>query len=419
MDVTIDTIGAQGDGIADTPDGRLYIPFAAPGDRLRVEPGARRGDGRVAQIREIVAPGPHRIAPVCRHFGTCGGCRYQHIAPAGIADIKREMLHAALARRGLPKLLVEEPVSVPPGTRRRVRLTYKRGKRDVLGFNRRESHAVEDIHECPVTLPEIASLLDPLHALCGALPALGKSADIQITRVDAGVDLLLAPNRPAEPGLADREELAAFANAHGLCRVSWWSAGDCEPIVVHKTPAVRFGKTTVHPPADAFLQPSVEGESAIVQAVLKALANVEPSRIADLYAGCGALTFPLASLAPVHAIEGDQRMVDALTAAAQANAETNAVTVQRRDLWRDGPAPDELNAFDAVVFDPPRTGARPVAQALAQSSVPAVIAVSCNPATLGRDLRILVDGGYTVERVTPIDQFPWSAHLEAVAVLRR
>jgi 23S rRNA (uracil1939-C5)-methyltransferase len=112
-------------------------------------------------------------------------------------------------------------------------------------------------------------------------------------------------------------------------------------------------------------------------------------------------------------------MVGALKAAAQANAEAHAVTAERRDLWRDGPTPDDLNAFDAVVFDPPRTGARPVAQALAQSSVPTVIAVSCNPATLGRDLRILVDGGYTVERITPIDQFPWSAHLEAVAVLRR
>jgi 23S rRNA (uracil1939-C5)-methyltransferase len=217
MEITVDTIGAQGDGIAETSGGRLYIPFAAPGDRLRVEPGARRGDGRAARIRAIIEPGPNRIEPVCRHFGTCGGCRYQHIAPDGIAAIKRDTLRAALARRGLDALCIEEPVSVPPGTRRRARLSYRRGKRDVFGFNRRESHAVEDIHECPVTLPEIANLLEPLRSLCSALPALGRSADLQITRVDAGIDLLLATNRRAEPGLPEREELAAFANTHGLC----------------------------------------------------------------------------------------------------------------------------------------------------------------------------------------------------------
>jgi 23S rRNA (uracil1939-C5)-methyltransferase len=415
MDVTVDTIGAQGDGIAHTPEGRLYIPFAAPGDRLRVAPGAPRGDGRAAEIEAILAPGPGRIEPSCRHFRDCGGCALQHLAPPAIADVKRDLLLAALARRGLREQPVDATVSVPPGTRRRVRFAFRRGMRGILGFNRRESRLVLNVTECPVVRPEIAALLGPLRALCHALPMLRDGADVQVTLLDSGLDLLIVPERSAEPDLAARERLAAFADTEDLCRLSWQSGEDAEPIVIRRTPAIRFADATVQPPAAAFLQPSVEGERAVVDAVLAAFREDRPARIADLYAGCGALTFPLATVAPVEAMEGDAAMVGALRAAAG----SRAITIAQRDLARDPPTSAEMQRFEAVVFDPPRTGARPVAEALAGSAVPTVVAVSCNPATLARDLRILVDGGYSVDRVLPIDQFPWSAHVEAVAVLRR
>lgn len=415
MDVTVEAIGAQGDGIANSPEGRLYIPFAAPGDRLRVEAGEPRGDGHAARIAEIIEPGVGRIKPVCRHFGDCGGCSFQHIAPDGIAEIKRNILTTALARRRLVSLLVDNTISVPPGTRRRVRLAFKRGMRGILGFNRRESRMVLNVMECPVVVPEIATLLAPLRELCHSLTALGKGADIQITLLDSGIDMLFLPEKASDPDLEARESLAAFAEAHDLCRLSWHNRHEHEPIAIRRTPSIRFGKVSVQPPPDAFLQPSAAGERAVVTAVLAGLAEAAPTRIADLYAGCGALTFPLAANASVQAIDGNGEMVSALRSAANgAN-----VIVDKRDLWRNPMAPDELSIFDAVVFDPPRAGAKPLAEALARSSVPTVIAVSCNPSTLGRDLRILVDGGYTVERVTPIDQFPWSAHVEAVAVLRR
>lgn len=415
MDVTVREIGAQGDGIAATPEGRLYIPFAAPGDRLRVQPGAPRGDGRAAEIEAILEPGPGRIAPACHHFGDCGGCALQHLAPGAIADAKHHLLRMALARRGFHDLLVEDTVSVPPGSRRRVRFAFRRGMRGILGFNRRESRMVLNLVECPVVRPEIAALIAPLRALCNSLPMLNDGTDVQVTLLDSGLDLLIVPGRAAEPDLPARERLAAFADANDLCRLSWERDGIAEPISVRRTPRIQFAGVAVQPPASAFLQPSAEGERAIVAAALAAFGEVRPARIADLYAGCGALTFPLAAVAPVLAVEGDAEMVAALRAAAKGRP----VEVAQRDLGRDPMTPHELQAFDAVVLDPPRTGARPAAEALAQSSVATVVAVSCNPATLARDLRILVDGGYGVERVTPIDQFPWSAHVEAVAVLRR
>jgi 23S rRNA (uracil1939-C5)-methyltransferase len=401
-DVHATDIGARGDGLAESPSGRLYIPYAAPGDHLRVRVGAPRGDGRTARIEAILEPAPTRQKPVCRHFGTCGGCALQHIQDNAVADIKRELLQRALARKGVGDAPIGPTVSVSPETRRRVRLTYRRGRHTVLGFNRRASRQVLDIVECPVVRPKIGAILEPLRALCTAVNALGSAGDLQITETETGLDLLLIPARAAEPDLAARESLAAFAGEQDLCRIAWQTGPDWEPIAERRPAIVSFAGVPVAIPPTAFLQPSrLEAEA--------------PSLIADLYAGCGALSFPAAAVAPVHAIEGDAEMTTALFKAA---AGTD-VAVSMRDLQRDPMPAVDLSQYGTVIFDPPRAGARPIAEALAGSDVPHVIAVSCNPATLARDLRILVDGGYRIEQVTPIDQFKWSAHVEAVAVLHR
>jgi 23S rRNA (uracil1939-C5)-methyltransferase len=414
-DVHATDIGARGDGLAESPSGRLYIPYAAPGDHLRVRVGAPRGDGRTARIEAILEPAPTRQKPVCRHFGTCGGCALQHIQDNAVADMKRELLQRALARKGVGDAPIGPTVSVSPETRRRVRLTYRRGRHTVLGFNRRASRQVLDIVECPVVRPKIGAILEPLRALCTAVNALGSAGDLQITETETGLDLLLIPARAAEPDLAARESLAAFAGEQDLCRIAWQTGPDWEPIAERRPAIVSFAGVPVAIPPTAFLQPSRDGEDAIVGIVTRALEAEAPSLIADLYAGCGALSFPAAAVAPVHAIEGDAEMTTALFKAA---AGTD-VAVSMRDLQRDPMPAVDLSQYGTVIFDPPRAGARPIAEALAGSDVPHVIAVSCNPATLARDLRILVDGGYRIEQVTPIDQFKWSAHVEAVAVLHR
>lgn len=420
VEVTVARLGAQGDGIAeDATLGRLYIPLAAPGDRLVVVPGATRGDGRVARIEAVLAPSPDRADPACRHFGTCGGCALQHVAAPAIAAGKRALLVDALARKGLEDVPVSETVSIPPGSRRRARLAVRRTKGSaILGFNERQGARVVDLGECPVLEPALAEMLPALRRLVADLKSLGAGGDLHIQSSETGADLLILPDKPADPGLAEREALAAFADAHGLARISWTPEPGAmpEPVAARDAPRIRFAGIAIEPPPGAFLQPSLAGERAITAAVAAAVGPAD--RVADLYAGCGSIGLSLAAAGKaVHAAEG---LSDHVTAFRKAGGAAGLrVSAEVRDLAAQPLTAVELQRFDAVVFDPPRAGAADQARALAESSVPRIAAVSCNPATLARDLSILVDGGYRVLAATPIDQFPWSGHLEAVALLAR
>lgn len=428
--VSVDRLGARGDGIAETEDGPLYIADAAVGDRLIVRPGPARGDGRGAEILEIVAPGPGRTEPVCGHAAVCGGCALQHLTGEAQADFKRAAVQAALSRKGLDPALTAPLISVPPGTRRRVRLAarrlgsdrleaHKAGGRVVLGFNERAGARLVDLAECPVSAPGIVALLAPLRDLLRKLPGFGAGGDIQITLSDTGPDLLFIPDGDGDPGLEERAALAAFAEARDIARIGWQRDGVAEPVAARRTPSVTLGATSharaVALPMGGFLQPSAEGAALLTDLVLDAV-PAEADPIADYYCGVGTFALPLAGRgAAVHAMEGEAGAVAALRRAAAGLR----LTVEQRDLARDPPTRAALDRFAAVVFDPPRAGAAALADRLAESAVPRIVAVSCNPATLARDLRRLSDGGYRLERVTPVDQFPWSAHVEAVAVLSR
>ena len=308
-----------------------------------------------------------------------------------------------------------DTVAIGPHTRRRTALVGAvRNRRAVVGFHRRRSDAAIDIETCLVLEP---ALVDLIGALRDALPRLlareGKIA-LDLLLSDTGIDLLIRAAR--EPTLEERQRLARFADDQDLARVSWRSDDHLEPVAWRRAAQVRFGSVSVGPPPGAFLQASKDGETAIVDAVIAGLNSVRTA--ADLFAGCGSLTFPIAEHARVHAVDADQDLIDALDAAARASDGVR-VTVERRDLYSRPLEPAELDRYDAVVFDPPRAGARAQVERLSASEVPLVIAVSCEPATFARDARILVDGGYVLERVTPIDQFLWSAAVELVAVFRR
>ena len=415
LDVTVRDLGARGDGLADHPSRNtpLYIPFAAPGDRLRVRTGRARGEGRAVEIETILVPGTGRTAPHCRHFTHCGGCALQHISPIETAEFKRRILVESLDRRGLRGDIVATTISVPPGTRRRVELAADGGRRPRLGLHHPRGRRIVDLEECPVATDAIAASIAPLRELLGSARPFPRRGDIRITETDSGLDLLLLPGRAPPPGARVRQHLAEFAETHDIARISWWRGDGGEPLIFLRQPVLQLTGATVALPEGYFLQPSREGAAILAEAACRGVGPAK--RIADLYAGCGALSFALARLGQVKAFEGDPHMVAAVKKAASGQP----VDAMERDFARAPLTAEELRPFDAVVFDPPRAGAQAQARALANSAVGRIVAISCNPATLARDLRHLVDGGYRVESVTPIDQFVWSAEIEAVAVLSR
>ena len=413
-------LGARGDGIAELAGRPVYVAGALPGELVEVALGAPRGDGVAARLGTILEPSPERRPPPCEHFGECGGCSLQHLADDAYGAWKHRQLAETLARAALLPAPLSPLVRIAAATRRRVDLVAERRRGRVrLGFHERGSHRLVDIAQCAILRPGLQALLAPLRAALDGVLTEGMSADLLATEGDAGIDLLVRAAR--SPTLAARQALAGFASANDIARIAWQEPGQTvEPVVLLRRPVVSLAGIPVEPPPGAFLQASAEGEAALARAALALLPS--RGRIADLHAGCGTFSFAIATAAPqvtVRAMEGDGAALDALLAAARRAGLADRIAGERRDLAANPPQPAELSRFAAVLFDPPRAGAREVATALARSAVPRIVAVSCNPTSFARDARILVDGGYRLGQVTPIDQFVWSPHLELVAEFSR
>jgi 23S rRNA (uracil1939-C5)-methyltransferase len=345
---------------------------------------------------------------LCRHFGTCGGCAYQDMAPSEYRAFKRAQVKDALSRHGVDAP-VEEVVEVPPATRRRATFKVLKGEGGVaLGFHAARSHDIVDMHECLVLTPRLFQLVRRLREMLDELLALREAAELHIADTDGGIDLSIRWLRRAnDTGL--NAALARSASQLKLARI----AANGETLVELAKPSMRFGKASVALPPDAFLQPTREGEAVLQKFVLEALSGAK--RVADLFAGCGTFALVLAERARVHAVEIEIPTLDALSAAARAASGLKPVTVERRNLFKHAISASDASSYDAVCLDPPRAGALAQAQALALSKVKRVAYVSCDADTFARDARILIGGGYRLERVLPVDQFLWSDHIELAA----
>ncbi len=420
IDLEITSLGARGDGIAVLNEQPVFVPHTLPGERVRARlaPRRRKTDGPLrARLTGVIQPSPDRIAPACAHFGTCGGCALQHFAPEPAARWKHGLVVEALARHGLPADTVRPLIAIAPGARRRADFSAIRRKDDVvLGFNARESHRIVDIDACPVLKPEITRLLPALRALMADHLPVTERAEIVVNATETGLDLLLVSD--AEIGPAGYQSLAGFAKTHDLARISRQRtrSGAPETIAQRRAPMVAFGGVPVALPPGAFLQASIEGEASLLACVIDIAG--EAKRIADLYCGCGAFTLPLAHTRAgqpkVQGFDGNEGAIAALCEAVKASRLSN-LSAERRDLERRPLAANELDKFDAVIFDPPRAGAKAQAKTLAQSRAPRIAAVSCHPGSFARDAAILIDGGYRLDWVQPVDQFPWTPHVELAA----
>lgn len=421
LELSVETLGAQGDGQVRLGENVVFLPQVLPGERVVALIGPGGGEGLRGEVLELLQASAERVEPPCPHFGPCGGCTLQHLSLDAYRRWKRSLLVEALQRRGFAEAesLVAPLVALPPGSRRRATLAVRRnGNRVLLGFHGRGSHRLEDIRSCLVLDPRLFAALQPLRqALAAVLPE-GKEQSLALTLTDGGLDLLLS--LPAEPDLRGREALAALAEAADLARLSIAVAGGTpQPLLERRPPRLSFGGVAVALPPGAFLQATPEGEAALVSAVLAAIPP-ESETVADLFSGVGTFAFPLAQRGHrVHAVEGEAAAITAFEQAARQAGLFGRVTAERRDLERRPVLAEELEGGHAALFDPPRAGAKAQSAELANSDLPLIVAVSCNSATFARDARTLTDGGYRLESAVPIDQFPWTGHLELVARFSR
>jgi 23S rRNA (uracil1939-C5)-methyltransferase len=408
--IVIKRLGQHGDGIADSSEGPIYIPAALPDEIVEVDTVPGHPDRR--RLVNVEQSSAQRIEPICPHFGICGGCAMQHLREDAYRSWKRDLVVTALSQAGIEAVVA--PVMDAHGDgRRRVVFHARRGGHGVLqvGFSAARAHRIVPIDRCPILAKSLDGALKAAWAIAEVMDCTGKPLDIQVTATDQGLDVdvrgsgtLSAPTISALANVAQRHDLARLTR-HG------------ELIAQARQPSLRMGAATVPLPPGAFLQATARAEAVLSQLVLDACGRA--NHIADLFAGVGTFALRLAGQAHVFACDADEPSIAALTRAARSSAGLKPLHAERRDLFKAPLSAAELNRFDAVVFDPPRQGAQTQSREIAVSRVPIVVAVSCSPGTFARDICQLIDGGYRLVSVLPVDQFRYSAHLEIVAQLQK
>ena len=408
--LTIARMGHRGDGVADGPDGPIYVPGTLPGETAEVEDVPGHPDRR--HLLNVERPSAERIAPICPHFGVCGGCAVQHWQEAPYRAWKRDLVVDALRQAGIDAP-VDDLIDAHGEGRRRAVFHARSGTHDVLevGFSAARTHRVISIDRCPVLAKSLDGALGAAWAIAEAFGPTQKPLDIQVTATDAGLDIDVRGSGPLTAALITA--LAHIAAAQSLARLTRHG----ELIVQRHVPTLRMGAATVALPPAAFLQATAEGEAALSQLVLAACARAK--YVADLFCGVGPFALRLAERVRVFAADDDEAALAAFKNAAAKTSGLKPVETEARDLFRAPLVASELRRFEAIVFDPPRQGAQAQARELALSGVPTIVAVSCNPATFARDASELVRGGYRLVDVTPVDQFRYSPHVEVVGRLKR
>jgi 23S rRNA (uracil1939-C5)-methyltransferase len=404
--LVIDHVGHQGDGVAPVKGRDLFVPYTLPGETIEADPVAGHPDRR--RLLRVEAASPQRIAPFCSYFGKCGGCAIQHWQSDAYRTWKRQIVVDTLARAGI-ECAVDELIDAHGAGRRRVTLHARRGADRELrtGFAAPHSHAIVTIENCPILDPGLSGALDAARALAVALTAVDKPLDIQVTATDGGLDVDVRGSGPLSPAMI--ASLSRLAEQHRLARLTRHG----ELVLMRTPPTVTIGTAQVTLPPGSFLQATAAGEETLAKLAMDHCKGKR--RTADLFCGVGPFALRLAATSRVAAFDSDPGAVAALQKAVASTPGLKPVKAETRDLFRRPLVPQELRDFDAVLFDPPRQGAQSQVQQLARSNITVVVAVSCNAATFARDARILIDGGYRLERVTPVDQFRHTPHVELVA----
>ncbi|MGJ4951432.1 class I SAM-dependent RNA methyltransferase [Bradyrhizobium sp. HKCCYLS20291] len=405
----IDHVGHRGDGVSLSSGEALYVPYTLAGET--VEAAAVPGHPDRRKLLAVETPSAERIAPFCAHFGVCGGCAIQHWQPEPYRQWKRNIVVETL-RAARVDCDVADLVDAHGAGRRRVTFHARMGTHDILrvGFSAANSHEIVPIDRCPILDPALDGALEAAWALAEALKPTGKPLDIQATATGNGLDIDIRGSGPLPPPRI--AELSRLAEQHRLARLTRHG----ELVLMRNPPVVTMGTAQVTLPPGSFLQATVIGEETLAQLAVERVGKAK--HVADLFCGVGPFALRLAARARVTAMDNDAGSIAALQKAAGTPG-LKPIKAEARDLFRRPLMPPELRDIDAIVFDPPRQGAQAQAKQLAASKVPVIVAVSCNVTTFARDIRMLIDGGYRLETVVPVDQFRHTPHVELVARLVR
>lgn len=415
----VQELGQNGDGVIITDGQRLYIPYATPGDEVSVDLTLTKKNRFQVVRHQITKQGENYTIPPCPHYGVCGSCQLQHLNDETYRQFKRDKILRPMRFEGFqnPEKLVQDPIILPPGLRRRANFNFRCLAYGVeLGYHKYHSYELLSLESCHILKPEIVAFMKPLLTILGQTFPAGMEGEVFITAAHNGLDVNVEVRDKTPLTLTQRELWGQFASHQNLCRLSVTLKGKEDFILLRETPFVLFDDVAVESNCRGFLQPSFEADQHLTSLVCGLLPK-GLSRIADLFCGRGTLSLPLSRFAPVDGYEMDEPALKALEVAA--GQSQRPVTTFYRDLFKTPLKGKELTLYDVVVVDPPRAGAIEQTQALATSAVPTLIYVSCNPLTFARDARILVEGGYRIDTIQPLDQFRWTVHVEAIAKLIR
>ena len=384
-------------GMGRLDDGTL-VPRVLPGEVVEI---AEDGSPR------ILEPSVDRVKAICTHFKSCGGCSVMQASESFVANWKTGIVETALRAHAI-KTEIKPIYTSPAQSRRRAKFSGRRTKKGAMvGFHATGSSTLIEVPGCQVLTATLKLVIDALQEI--TISAASRKSEAQYTVIDSenGPDVLVETDKNLTDQL--RLEMAQLAQRHNIARLSW----NDDVIVMREHPVIRFGSALVLPPPGAFLQATVDAQTKLSDCIQEIVGDAK--RVLDLFSGCGTFSFPMAQSAEVHAVEGSNDLIDALDMGFRKTEGLKLITTEVRDLFRRPLEPDEFRHFDAVVVDPPRAGAEAQMQTLIKANISKVAMVSCNPVTFARDAKTLVDGGYTLNWIQPVDQFRWTAHVELVA----
>jgi len=412
LEITIDDVGAQGDGIAHQNNATIFVGGALKGERVRIDLPDTANVVKRGELLEVLIPSSQRNQPPCPHFHKCGGCRFQHMNDSAYSEFKINQLLEILLRERLSLPPMLPPVVTAAQTRRRARVAVKHTNDGVLvGFNEWRSREIVNVTACEVVIPSIVTMIDKLRAYLPMWLPRGESCDVQITALHDGIDIVLIGGPRLDVNA--RQNMGALAERLGVAHLSWrkWDRSPIEPIA-HRTPlSVKFGKTRLAFPPASFLQATAAGEAALIDFVCSA--EQPGQRVLDLFSGLGTFGLSLEAPKSVHFCDLDGPAMGALQGVAKQNSR---YSTSIRNLNTDPFSSGECNDYDLVIFDPPRGGAKAQAREIAKSDVKCVVGISCDPVSFAHDAQTLINGGYEIQKLLPVDQFLWSSHIELAAL---